>query len=112
LLKERIYLDFIGQYKIPPMRVVGLLSIPASIGVVSVKFSHIPSSDEYLLTCAMFLLFFIQTTQKLLEGQPWFLEQRTVPLLYSNSQIDGNGIIILVFLIGSHANILHVPCGE
>jgi hypothetical protein len=60
----------------------------------------------------MFLLVVIQTTQKLLEGQPWFLEKRMVPLLYSNSQIDGIGITISMFLIGSHANILPVPCGE
>jgi hypothetical protein len=94
------------------MRVVGLLSISASIGIVLVQFSHTPNSDEYLWTCAMFLLVVMQTTQKLLEGQPCFLEQRIVPLLYSNPQINGIGIIISMFLIGSHANILHVPCGE
>jgi hypothetical protein len=55
------------------------LSISASIGIVSVQFSHTPNSDEYIWTCAMFLLVVIQTTQKLLEGQPWFLEHRIVP---------------------------------
>jgi hypothetical protein len=94
------------------MRVVGLLSISTGIGVVSVQFSHTPNYDEYLWTCAMFLLVVIQTTQKLLEGQSWFLEQRIVPLLYSNPQIDGIGIIISTLPIGSHPNILPVPCGE
>jgi hypothetical protein len=27
-------------------------------------------------------------------------------------KFDGIGIIISMFLIGSHANILHIPCGE
>ena len=97
-----IYVDFVGQYKISSMRVVGMLSIYAIIAVDENLSSHTPNADEYLWTCARAFFVLTQTTQKLVDCVD---EQKIVPLSYlPRYKISGFPKSVTMFLIGCQVN--------